>query len=281
MAALEAFANGGALADVAYVAEQVLTADELKSFVDRLPWSEEIAAKMDEAVLPEHEKTAFLRRLLARHLVRAKRYDEAMPYLTPYFRERLTKYVEALRVAQNTKLPKLERARAYYRAAAILHISGMELIGTYDQTFRLNRGHAYPPYTIALEREYAKVERIKYEDLKTRRTLEPLKLHVPATSAERKRLATRRMAPAKPQHYLYTAAAHGWSAAQLLPDQTEELADLLNTCGRWIQNDAPAADKFFQAIERRASKTEIGKAAGARHWFVTQTGPWSGETQQQ
>ena len=103
----------------------------------------------------------------------------------------------------------------------------------------------------------------------------PIKLVVPVSTAEKKRLADSKPAPNKRFHYRYVAAALGWKAALLLPDQSDELADVLNTAGGWIKKDDKAADKFIQAIERRASKTSLGKEASSKHWFVDKYGPWS------
>ena len=46
-------------------------------------------------------------------------------------------------------------------------------------------------------------------------------------------------------------------------------SSLLNTAGSWLKiGDSDAADRFYQAIERRCPKTNIGKEAIKRHWFV-------------
>ncbi len=43
----------------------------------------------------------------------------------------------------------------------------------------------------------------------------------------------------------------------------------LNEIGSWLMNrDEAAADRFYQAIERRCAQTNLGKAAINRHWFV-------------
>ena len=54
-----------------------------------------------------------------------------------------------------------------------------------------------------------------------------------------------------------------------MPDNDEQTAVVLNTSGSWLKKgDDKAADRFYQAIERRCPKTEIGKEAIKRHWFV-------------
>ena len=73
-------------------------------------------------------------------------------------------------------------------------------------------------------------------------------------------------------YYIYLAADLGWQAAALLPDNEEQTAQMLNTAGSWLKaKDDDAADRFYQAIERRCSRTELGKEAIKRRWFVPVT----------
>ena len=67
-------------------------------------------------------------------------------------------------------------------------------------------------------------------------------------------------------------------AAALLPDDTTELADVLNMAGRWVADrDNKLADRYYAQLRSRCAGTEIGRSAIARHWFVDATGPWSTE----
>jgi len=67
----------------------------------------------------------------------------------------------------------------------------------------------------------------------------------------------------------------------LLPDNSEELADVVNTAGLWVKDrDEKTGNRYMQIIERRCSKTDIGRAATKKHWFVDQQGPWSTAQQQ-
>ena len=92
----------------------------------------------------------------------------------------------------------------------------------------------------------------------------PMKLSIPATAAEKERIARNSPRPTRRFHYRWVAAELAWRAAGLMNDGTEELADVLNTGGSWIKNhDDKGADKFIQSIERRCPNTEIGKAAAA------------------
>jgi hypothetical protein len=76
------------------------------------------------------------------------------------------------------------------------------------------------------------------------------------------------------------AGALAIKAAALLGDNTEELADVLNTAGAWVKDrDAKLGDRYYQILKNRASKTKIGRQAVAKHWFVSESGPWSAEQQ--
>jgi hypothetical protein len=98
---------------------------------------------------------------------------------------------------------------------------------------------------------------------------EPIKLLPPVTAAEKKRLKSNITPALHRYHADYIAADLGWRAAQLMPDNDEQTAKVLNTAGSWLKNgDDKAADRFYQAIERRCAKTKIGEQAIKRHWFV-------------
>ena len=65
-------------------------------------------------------------------------------------------------------------------------------------------------------------------------------------------------------------------AAALLPDNSEELADVINQAGLWVKDrDEKTGNRYYQIIDHRCAKTKIGQADVARHWFVDQIGSWS------
>ena len=277
--ALDTFVSGAMLFDAAYVAERVLTADELKSYIDQhFPASS--ATNTDPANAGDYNfastRGLTMRWMLGRRLVREDRYQEARDYLPEKFRAVLDKYVAALNDGADEKLTKSRRARAWFDAAMISRYSGMELMGTEGAPDHFISGGDFDFADIADQRETATLKGFKFEGDKEVPDIKPLRIAIPVTPDEKKRLAATKPAPNKRFHYRYIAAALGWKAALLLPDQSEELADVLNASGGWIKKDDKAADKFIQAIERRASKTKVGKAASAKHWFVdNDQGPWS------
>ena len=107
--ALDVLFKGRLWEDAAFVAERVLTTNELKQYVDALPQTE--PPKVGE------DYTKKLRYLLGRRLVREDRYDDAKQYLVPPYDKVLEKYVKALKDGANEKLSKTERAHAWFTAA--------------------------------------------------------------------------------------------------------------------------------------------------------------------
>ena len=269
---LAEFLDGNLWPDACYVAERVLTVDELKSWVDAHP-----------SPPPAPETTVqSLALVLARRLVREDRYAEARSYFDEAQQKVLDSYTTALTKGANEKLTKKERARAWFDAAVIARTSGMEFMGTEFEPDGAGSGGDFEPTNVAGEREAGIYERSTWEavklpdgsmDTKEVKHKEPVAVGVSAE--EKQRLTKFKPLPNKRYHYRYIAAALAWKAALLLPDQSDELADVLNTAGTWIKKDDKAADKYFQAIERRAGKTALGKQAGAAHWFVEHYGPWS------
>lgn len=62
----------------------------------------------------------------------------------------------------------------------------------------------------------------------------------------------------------------------MLPDNSAELADVVNTAGLWVKDrDEKLGNQYMRIMERRCANTEIGRADIAKHWFVDQSGPWS------
>jgi tetratricopeptide (TPR) repeat protein len=268
---MDAFLQGNLWDDAAFIGDRVLTVDELKHYVDEhLPESEE---------KPEADNTR-VRWLLARRLVRVDRYAEARPYFPKKQRPVLDDYTTALNDGENSKLSRTQRARAIFTAAWIARYDGMELMGTEEEPDGFVNGGRFPAGDLDLERGEGVQLVAEFDEAKKVEVMKrkPVKLLIPATAAEKQRLAQTRPQPSKRFHYRYVAAGLAWKAAGLLPDGVEELADVLNTGGSWIKDrDEKLADKYFQALEHRCAGTKIRKATAAKHWFVDDMpGPWSG-----
>ena len=254
----------------AFIADRVMTLEELKKYVDG-HFPKPTATRKEGVADDTPDLGLRMRWMLARRLVRERRFDEARPYFQEKERAALRRYVSALKTAENSKLSKLERAHAYFTAAWIARHSGMELMGTEEEPDGFVNEGGFPAGHLDIERS----EGIRASGESTDPAEEdfpnkkPTKLSIPATAEERRRLTANSPRPSRRYHYRWVAADLAWRAAALMNDGTEELADVLNTGGTWIKDrDEKAADKFIQAIERRCPRTEIGHAESVlKRWF--------------
>jgi len=246
--ALHTLLLGGYALDAAYVAERVLTPDELTAYLDHArplatePGNQLVRDRIREAVEP-------LRYLAGRRLARLGRYAEAERYLPATRRATLHEFARCLREGRDLKHTPKNRAEALWRAASIARHKGMELFGTevgpdwsrFRGDYELVRFAAWR----AADRGAA---RAGEEELRRGRKAGPR--------------------PDRRWHYRYLAADLAWEAAQLMPDQSDLLAQRLREAGTWLMaRDPQAADRFYKALAIRCSKTELGKEAARRHWF--------------
>ena len=273
--ALDVLFKGRLWEDAAFVAERVLTTNELKQYVDALPQTE--PPKQGE----DYNKK--LRYLLGRRLVREDRYADAKQYLSPPYDKVLEKYVKALQDGANEKLSKTERAHAWFTAAWLARYDGMELMGTEGPPDAFAEGGSFEMPDLAKERRTGTYQTVAYDkkgqtsyDENGNPKMKSVPAFLKASAKEVQRLNTNKIAPDIRFHYRLIAGALAMKAAALLPDNSEELADVVNTAGLWVKDrDEKTGNRYMQTIERRGSKTGIGRAAIAKHWFVDQQGSWS------
>jgi hypothetical protein len=262
--ALETFWRGGLWDDAAYVAENVLSAAELREFVDQ---------QSDTA---GSEGLGNLKYLLGRRLVREDQYKDAARYIKPPYDKVLAKYVQALNDGANEKLSKKDRARAWFTAAWLARYDGMELMGTEASPDGFDSGGEFENADLRKQRTAGFWTLSTYVNGKETVTKFPLALK--ASQQEIERLRQYRSIPDIRFHYRIIGGALAMRAAALLPDNTSELADVVNTAGRWVADrDDKVANRYYEQLESRCAKTDIGRSAIARHWFVDATGPWSTE----
>lgn len=274
VAAMDVLRKGNLWNDMAFVAERVLTADELRAYVDQLPAD---SGKADSAATAEDDRGK-LRYLLGRRLVREDRYQEAARYLRAPYDKVLEHYVRALKDGADEKLPKLERARAWFTAAWLARYDGMELMGTEGSPdgFSLDGDFEFPD--LAQQRQSGVYQITRYENEKEKTITVPIA--VKTTKPELQRLAKNKISPDLRFHYRVVAGALAMRAAGFLEDNSVELADVVNTAGLWVKDrDEKIGNRYYQVLEKRCAKTDIGRAGIAKHWFADQTGPWSEEQQ--
>lgn len=260
--ALDLLLRGGYWLDAAYVAERVLTPEELIAYVDRT-WPEPVAREGKKwhhwSVIRDVEGKAdadavavAVRYLLGRRLTRLGKGQEARPYYPAERRPRLDAYLRAVRVGEDRSLPDAARAASLREAARIARHEGMELMGTETEPdWSCYDGHF----------EEEPIGDVR-EDHRERSKLAPM------TDDERRRVAVPAAEPDKRFHYRYTAADHAWAAAELMPDDTEELAGFLYEAGSWLKyRDPDAADRFYKALVNRCRSTRLGREADRLRWF--------------
>jgi hypothetical protein len=273
--ALDVLFKGQLWEDAAFVAERVLTANELKQYVDALPQTE--PPKEGE----DYKKK--LRYLLGRRLVREDRYDDAKQYLPPPYDKILEKYVKALKDGANEKLSKTERAHAWFTAAWLARYDGMELMGTEGAPDAFAEGGSFEMPDLAKERRTGAYQTVAYDkegkasyDENGNPKMKSVPAFLKASANEVQRLNTNKIAPDIRFHYRLIAGALAMKAAALLSDNSEELADVINQAGMWVKDrDEKVGNRYYQVLDHRCAKTKIGRADKAKHWFVDQNGPWS------
>ncbi len=272
--ALQTFLEGDHWQDAAYIAERILTVGELSALLEKnFPWTTEQddAVKLGEfreKMEPSSAESAFqLRWLLARRLARSENFAEAQPFLPKELRPTLDSYATALKKGRSRNEQKAVRAESLWQAAQIARAKGMELFGSENEPDAFVWNGNYEQSEVAHERLAGKYRRVTFGPEANTESIVPLVLS--ASKSEKARLANSGISPNKRFHYRYQAANLAWEAAQLMPDQNEQTAVVLNRAGSWLKDrDDQAADRFLQAIERRCSQTETGRRVVEKHWFV-------------
>lgn len=235
--------------DAIYIAERVLTVDELKAFVDGLPPPSAPQAQSDRP-----DPVANLRALLARRLVRVGRTSEALAYFPPRAPGSTTEdrnpdrvdvedarnYLAALEAtrAGGFEWPwqRVSRAEAFFKLAQMTRVRGMGLMGTegppdetvMDGAFASGIGQANP----------------SGEDTPPSPLLGP---------DEASRFAASAPKPDTRFHYRPIAAERALAAADLLPQRSQAYAATLCWAARYAI--ASRDETKAQAIYRRYVET--------------------------
>jgi tetratricopeptide (TPR) repeat protein len=229
-------ASGYAL-DVLYVAERVLTTDELRAALDG-------EVKLGRPPPPggleppgwrfETVRIGDLRDVLARRLMRGGRWREALPYYSrPEVAGLARRYGEALTAAAEG--PAAARAAALFRASRLARLHGMELMGTVTapdwsavegnyEISGVTKGElgGFEPYSE--DRKWPVVDR--------RRSAQGSAL---VGQDELRRVAASAPRPGVRFHYREIAADHAEAAAALVPPRSQAHAALLCHAARYVR----------------------------------------------
>lgn len=223
--------------DAAYIAERVLTVDELKAFVDaRAPATPAPPKKADSNYCCEARPLGDnLRWLLARRLMRAGRYEEAQAYFPadddPRFssydddgkthplslRRQARAYAQAMHDSEHA-WTDIGKAQALYAAAVIAREHGMEILGFEQGPDYNDNGGSF-----------------QGGSGQDRKSLEQAFV----TDGERQRYADSEAKPYRRFHYRYVAAEAASRAADLLPPRSQAFAAVLCKATGWMLEGPP------------------------------------------
>jgi hypothetical protein len=213
--------------DAAYVAERVLTTDQLRQFVDarvHVPTSIQPVGDEPFVALSQAGPAAQLRDLLGRRLVREGHYSKAIEFLEyPDVRKKVSEYSHALEQAKGD-WRRINRARHWYEAAVLARTSGMEMMGSESApdyfgvggNFDEGIGQSSPGSSLV-------------------------------TDGERSRFAASATDPDKRFHYRYIAVEQAEHAGDLLPPRSQAFAAVLCKATGWMlsSHDDAAAHRLY------------------------------------
>jgi len=249
---LDLLLRGNFREDAAYVADRVLTTDELKNYVDE-NWPAIIPSDDEDKTADEksiENTTAEIRFLLARRLARENHGNEARPYYPPEQVPAFDQFMGALATGWDESLTTGQRAKALAAAAFIARTNGLELLGT-------ETAPDWQMYGGTWEGSVAAENRTNQDSTV-----------IVASSDELKRNTESHPDPDRRYHYRYQAASLALEASKLMPNNSDETARLLCDAGSWLKAQDPiTADVFYKSLVRRCRKTDIGAEADLVRWF--------------
>lgn len=240
--ALDLFFQAGAAFynDLAYVAERVLTIDELRQFVDSRMQAQPDASQSRalRSYYAELDIGSALRAILARRLMRDGQHRDALQYFDDFGERELAKaYGNALENAG--RLEGIDRAKALYTAAVIARRHGMEILAA------------------ELEPDF-KVYEGDFAD-RTRPT-DPAGL---LGKDESERVREHTILPDIRFSYRYIATDLVEQATALLPPRSQAYAAALCHATNWMINRAPdRAWQLYQTYIKHGAYVSFGRAFG-------------------
>jgi tetratricopeptide (TPR) repeat protein len=259
---LTAFLSAGDWLDAAWVAEQLLTTNELQQYVDdwfpadRTHWwppSHAVVNLLSGGDLPSAQVPASMRSLLARRLAREDRWTDAIPYYTSWDAAYQARQMRSLLAAgQDPTRSEVERGESLWQAASTLKRHGWALVSTeMEPDFRVLEGWSEMSSTTH-KRLSPGTEQPAEEELQAHRALAP-------SPEQHARLSD--SGPDQRYHFVWTAQALAWEAIQLLPGEHPDFLQAGCTAGTWTRiRDPEAADRFWKLMYEKARRTTNGAA---------------------
>ena len=206
--------------DAVYLAERVLTVDELAAFVTRVAPGETAPVGPDESTFWGEVSPSLLRDLLGRRLMRAGRFTAALPYLVPGHRPAAVRYARAM--ARATVGDPIDRAAALFAASRVARTDGLEILGTSHAPDWSLYGAQYDPYGWRAWSDEPPPARTPWH-----------------TTTEDARVAASAPVPEERYHYRFIASHLAEAAADNLPTQSQAFATTLCHAARYVRHRDP------------------------------------------
>ena len=257
--ALTWFRAGHQFVEASYVAERVLSVDELHDVVG-MPRDAPYAtcAWLDEPDLGacwSHD----LSTVYARRLMRLGRFDDAMPYFDPKLRDHATRYAEIVGKTVTT-LDPIDRAARLFEASKQARKQGMALMGT-----------EHAPDWAMYEGDYARATTCAGGELPTHDgdddlgegCVAPAAADRPFISgAELARVAASAPVPDVRFHYRALASQLAEAAAELVPPRSQAFAELLCAAAEYVDNRDEARVQALYHRYMKQGATGFGSGFG-------------------
>ena len=277
--ALRLFYAHGDTADGAYIAECILTTDELRRLVDLHGYRDK---KPDGPYGSFYDQEYYSpRALLARRLFREDRWDESAAYFPPELAAAARRYAELRRLAARADTPPRQRADAHWRSALIIQKHGRELLFCpfgLDKSQSAGAGGTRrdpdPDYL-----EYAHGWHLYLHSflpsLRLGRRPDDFAMNLAAPCADE----INRVRAWYAQHIehptysermpRYEVLRLGLLAVKDLPDQDPAGALILQYVGNLLKYvDPPAATPAYRLLVKRFGQTPLGATATKNRWFA-------------
>lgn len=223
--------------DLAYLAERVLSPDELKAYVDRT-WPE-------DEVGPARQ----IRLLLAQRLMRLERSKEAVPYFIPTMRGSAAEVANLQKIVQDEQRDA-PLAEAHWMLALLYREHGEGLFGHVDRA--QYRADGTPRYRWDLER----TRRGQFEPLARSSADERAR-----TARHTDRIDIARMPWARIAH-------HAWEAVSRMPDGEAKTATRLFEAASWMRHLFPdEAERHVHALLARCPESDEARRVAVTGWL--------------
>lgn len=246
--ALHAFVAAGDWMDAAWVAERLLTTDQLRAQVD-LHWPEQpeggeppLESLLYGDEIPARSFNPSMRHLLARRLAREGDWESAVVYFPHSLKRSAQEIAEHLDKGQDAWRRDDVRGGHLWQAAYEMKQQGWALMATeMEPDFRVLEGHYYGADTSALRLDA------------------PAPAPLFATQpAELALLAQTAPPNSHRYHFVWTAAELAETATGLMADDNPDLPQALCTSGLWQRHRDPAyRERAFRALAARVPDSEL------------------------